>query len=130
MGPGPMCFSGRFPGNFPLADGGSSDTPRRMAKLGILISSGPDRPSFRHGVRFADAALERGLDVYLHCLDDAVSGVRDADLQGLKAKGLKLYACAYGAHQRGLPVDDSAAYAGLTVVSDLVAGTDRFVSFD
>lgn len=101
-----------------------------MAKLGILISSAPDRPSFRHGVQFAEAALGRGLDVYLYCLDDAVSGVRDAALQGLKARGLKLYACAYGAHQRNLPVDDSAAYAGLTVVSDLIAGTDRFVSFD
>jgi sulfur relay (sulfurtransferase) complex TusBCD TusD component (DsrE family) len=101
-----------------------------MAKLGILISSAPERPSFRHGVRFAEAALGRGVDVYLYCLDDAVSGVRDEALQGLKAQGLKLYACAYGAHQRNLPVDDSAAYAGLTVVSDLVAGTDRFVSFD
>lgn len=101
-----------------------------MAKLGILISSGPGRASFRHGVRFAEAALERGLDVYLYCLDDAVAGVRDAGLQGLRGKGLKLYACAYGAQQRGLPVDDSAAYAGLTVVSDLVVGTDRFVSFD
>ncbi len=128
--PGPSCFSGLFPGNFPLARGGTGDTLGLMAKLGILISSAPDRPAFRHGVRFAEAALGRGLDVYLYCLDDAVSGVRDADLQGLKAKGLKLYACAYGAHQRGLPVDDSAAYAGLTVVSDLVAGTDRFVSFD
>jgi hypothetical protein len=28
-----------------------------MAKLGILISSAPDRPSFRHGVQFAEAAL-------------------------------------------------------------------------
>ena len=101
-----------------------------MAKLGILISCGPDRPAFRHGVQLARAALGRGVDVYLYCLDDAVAGVRDPDLQGLKPQGLKLYACAFGAQQRGLPVDDSAAYAGLTVVSDLVAATDRFVSFN
>ncbi len=101
-----------------------------MAKLGILISCGPDRPAFRHGVQLARAALGRGVDVYLYCLDDAVAGVRDPDLQGLKPRGLKLYACAFGAQQRGLPVDDSAAYAGLTVVSDLVAATDRFVSFN
>ncbi len=101
-----------------------------MAKLGILISCGPDRPAFRHGVHLARAALGRGVDVYLYCLDDAVAGVRDPDLQALKPRGLKLYACAFGAQQRGLPVDDSAAYAGLTVVSDLVAATDRFVSFN
>ena len=39
-------------------------------------------------------------------------------------------ACAYGAQQRGLPIDDRAAYAGLTVVSDLMSATDRFVSFN
>jgi predicted peroxiredoxin len=99
-------------------------------KLGVLISAKPEAPSFRHGVRFAAAALGLGCDVYLYCIDDAVSGVRDGELQALKERGLKLYACAYGAHRRNLPVDDAAAFAGLTVVSDLVAGTDRFVSFN
>lgn len=105
-------------------------SPASQRKLGILLTCGPAKPTFRHGIRFANAALERGLDVYLYCLDDAVAGVRDPDLQSLRSRGLKLYACAYGAHQRNLPVDDSAAYAGLTVVSDLIAGTDRFVSFN
>lgn len=99
-------------------------------KLGILISSGPTVASFRHGVRFAAAALEAGCDVYLYCIDDAVAGVSDPELQALRGRGLKFYACAYGAHQRHLPVDDKATYAGLTVVSDLVAATDRFVSFN
>lgn len=102
----------------------------RGRKLGILISAGPDVPSFTHGVRFARAALAAGCDVYLYCIDDAVTGVGSADLQALRPAGLKLYACAYGAQQRGLPVSDLAAFAGLTVVSDLVAGTDRFVSFN
>ena len=52
------------------------------------------------------------------------------DLQALRPRGLKLYACAYGAHRRNLPVDDRAFYAGLTVVSDLISATDRFVSFN
>lgn len=99
-------------------------------KLGVLISASPELPAFTHGVRFASAALQLGCDVYLYCIDDAVVGVGRADLQALRASGLKLYACAYGAQQRGLPVTDQAAFAGLTVVSDLVAGTDRFVSFN
>jgi hypothetical protein len=28
-----------------------------------------------------------------------------------------------------VPLDDRATFGGLTVVSDLVAGTDRFISF-
>lgn len=99
-------------------------------KLGVLLSGRPDSPSFTHGVKFAGAALAAGCDVYLYCLDNAVPGVTRADLQALRGRGLKLYACAYGAHRRHLPVDDSAAFAGLTVVSDLLAGTERFVSFN
>ena len=99
-------------------------------KLGVLISADPSEPSFRHGVEFAAAARGRGCDVYLYCIDEAVRGVRDPQLQSLKAAGIKFYACAYGAHQHGVPVDDAATFAGLTVVSDLVAATDRFVSFN
>lgn len=102
----------------------------RGRKLGILLSTRPELPSFRHGVRLAGAALAAGVDVYLYCIDDGVAGVRDAELQSLKASGLKLYACAYGAQRRRIPVDDAAAFAGLTVVNDLVAGTDRFVAFN
>lgn len=102
----------------------------RARKLGILISCGPQVAGFRHGVGLAGAALAAGVDVYLYCIDDAVAGVGDPELQALRPRGLKLYACAYGAHRRYLPVDDRAAYAGLTVVSDLVAGTDRFISFN
>ena len=101
----------------------------RGKKLGLLLSTLPDQPGFVHGVRLAEAALARGVDVYLYCIDDAVRSVSDPRLQTLKERGLKLYACAYGAHQRGLPVNDQATFAGLTVVSDLIAGTDRFLSF-
>jgi len=99
-------------------------------KLGVLISAGPDSTSFSHGVRLVAAALAAGCDVYAYCIDQAVSGVGRTDVQELKARGLKLYACAYGAHRHGVPIDDRAAFAGLTVVSDLIAGTDRFISFN
>lgn len=102
----------------------------RGRKLGLLLSGRPEQPSFRHGVRLAATALAAGVDVYLYCIDDAVLGVGDADLQALKPKGLKLYACAYGAQRRNIPIDDRAMFAGLTVVSDLMASTDRFLSFN
>lgn len=99
-------------------------------KLGVLLSTRPDQPGFTHGLKLVEAALAKGVDVYLYCIDDAVTGVGDARLQALKARGLKLYACAYGAQRRNLPLNELATYAGLTVVSDLMAGTDRFVSFN
>jgi DsrE/DsrF-like family len=98
-------------------------------KLGLLVSSAPDSTSFRHGVKVAEAALDLSVDVYLYCIDDAVPGVTDPGLQGLKARGLKLFACAYGAHRRKVALSDAAVFAGLTVVSELIASTDRFLSF-
>jgi hypothetical protein len=99
-------------------------------KLGLLLSTRPEKPGFRHGTNLASAALDAGLKVYLYCIDDAVFGVGDPQLQNLKARGLHLFACAYSAQHRSLPPSDLAVFGGLTVVSDLIAGTDRFLSFN
>jgi hypothetical protein len=102
----------------------------RGKKLGVLIACKPDQPGFRHGLRVAEAAMKRGVNVYLYCIDEAVAGVADAELQTLKSGGLNLYACAYGAHKRNLALTEHATFAGLTVVNDIIAGTDRFVCFN
>ena len=98
-------------------------------KLGLLLSTRAGQAGFEHGLRLAEIALEEGVDVYLYCIDDAVHELNHPRLQTLRDKGLKLYACAYGAQRRNLPLDGPAVYAGLTIVSDLIAATDRFVSF-
>ena len=102
----------------------------RGKKLGLLISAHPGQPNFERGLKLADAAMAAGVLVYLYCIDDAVSGVADHRLQALKARGLHLYACAYAANRRNLPRDDQATYAGLSVVNELIAATDRFLSFN
>ncbi len=74
--------------------------------------------------------MDQGLQVYLYCIDDAVSGVADGELQSLKSRGLHLFACAYGAQRRHIPTNDLAVFSGLTLLNDLMAGADRFVSFN
>jgi hypothetical protein len=76
-----------------------------------------------------NAALDSGVRVYLYCIDDAVQAVNSPDLQAIKARGASLFGCAYGAHRRKLPVNDLAAWSGLTVLADVVGSTDKFVSF-
>src|ERR1035437_5827225 len=102
----------------------------RGKKLGVLLSIHPDQPNFERGIRLVETALAEGVDVYLYCIDHAVSGVADSRIQELKTRGLKLHACAYGAHRRTIPLSDAAVFAGLTVVSDIIAATDRFVCFN
>ncbi|MBI1840592.1 MAG: hypothetical protein HYR88_07030 [Verrucomicrobia bacterium] len=99
-------------------------------KLGILVSVAPDAPNFHHALGAAGAAIDAGVVVYLYCIDEAVRGVGHPDLQALRGRGLILYACAYGAHRREIPLTDHATFAGLTVVNDLMAATDRFLSFN
>jgi sulfur relay (sulfurtransferase) complex TusBCD TusD component (DsrE family) len=102
----------------------------RGKKLGLLLSTLPDQPGFQHGLALAETALDEGVDVYLYCIDEAVRGISEPRLQSLAARGLKLYACAYGAQRRDLPINNLATFAGLGVLSDLIAATDRFVSFN
>jgi hypothetical protein len=99
-------------------------------KLGLLLSVAPEHPNFEHGVKLAAAALAQGVQVYLYCIDDAVPGVPHPTLQELKGKGLRLFACAYGAQRRTIGTSDQAVFGGLAVLSDLVAGTDKFISFN
>lgn len=99
-------------------------------KLGLLISSPPPAANFRHGLRLAETALDRGLGVYLYLIDEAVPGIDDPQLQALRTRGLHLFACAFGAKKRNLVTDERATWVGLATASDLIAATDRFVSFN
>lgn len=102
----------------------------RGKKMGILVAAPPDQPGFRHALGLAQSAVQAGVQVYLYCIDEGVTGIADPVLQGLKAKGLNLFGCAYSAQQRGIALTEEAVFAGLTVVSDLMASTDKFVSFN
>ena len=101
-----------------------------MKKLGILVSCDPVHRNYSHAVGLARAALRRGMQVYVYCIDEAVKGIARDEMQKLKNDGAVLYGCAFSARTRDLPIDDLATYSGLTVVSDLLASTDRFVSFN
>ncbi len=102
----------------------------RGKKLGLLLSISPDHVNFSHGVGLAETALASGVEVYLYCIDEAVPGIQDPRIIRLKENGVRLFACAYGAHKRNLTMNDTALFAGLTVVADLMADTDRFISFN
>ena len=111
----------------PVVQSNTARLPGR--RLGILLSTSPGSPSFEHGVKLAQAALTRGVRVYLYCIDDAVSGLETGPMQDLRTGGVQVYGCAYAAERRGLPWQPDMVYGGLALLSDLMAGTDRFLSF-
>src|SRR5260370_25610230 len=98
-------------------------------KLGVLLTTAPTHPNFRPALALMNAAIEGGLRLYLYCVDEGVRSVAAPEVQALKNRGASLFGCAYGAGRRKIPVDDSAAWSGLTVLADVVGSTDRFGSF-
>jgi hypothetical protein len=98
-------------------------------KLGVLLTTPPEHTNFRPAVALMNAALDAGVRLYLYCVDDGVRAVMTPELQAIKARGASLFGCAYGAGRRNIPLDETAAWSGLTVLADVVGSTDRFVSF-
>src|SRR5688572_20855380 len=101
----------------------------RGRKLGLLVCSAPGEPSFNHALRLAQAGLAAGVRLYVYFIDDAVRGLALPPVQELKAGGANVFGCAYAADRRQLQLGDMAVFAGLGTVSDLMAGTDRFLVF-
>jgi sulfur relay (sulfurtransferase) complex TusBCD TusD component (DsrE family) len=99
-------------------------------KLGLMVSTEPAHPNLDTAVGLSGAALARGADVYLYLIDDAVAAVEDARVQALAARGLKLFVCAYGCQKRRLPLSERATNCGLVVLTDIINGTERFVSLN
>ena len=98
-------------------------------KLGVLLTTAPEHPNFRPALALMNGALDAGVRLYLYCVDDGVRSVATPEIQALKARGASDFGCAYGAGRRNIPLDESAAWSGLTVLADVVGSTDRFVSF-
>jgi len=102
----------------------------KKKKLGILLSTSPENKNLTTVVSLAREALHQGIDTYLYLVDDGVKNVERPEIDALSKEGVKLYLCAYGAQRRQVPVSDKAVFCGLVVLSDLVKGCDRFVTFN
>jgi hypothetical protein len=99
-------------------------------RLGLMVSTAPEHPNLDAVLGLSAAALDRGASVYLYLIDDAVAAVEHPRVQALVDHGLRLFVCAYGCQKRRLPLSDRATNCGLVVLADLIAGADRFLSFN
>ena len=101
-------------------------------KLGLLLSTAPSHPSVETVVQLAQAALRRGVEVYLYLIDEGVKVVTDQRYLGLIDAGVKMSVCAYGCQQYGVlmaTVDSRVSLSGLVVLSGIIDGCDRFLAF-
>jgi len=101
-------------------------------KLGLLLSTPPSHPSVETVVQLAQAALRRGVEVYLYLIDEGVKTAVDQRYLALLDVGVKMSVCAYGCQRHGVPtttVDSRVSLSGLVVLSGIIDGCDRFLAF-
>lgn len=101
-------------------------------KLGLLLSTPPSHPSVETVAQLAQAALRRGVIVYLYLIDEGVKTAVDQRYLGLLDVGVKMSVCAYGCQQHGVltsTVDSRISLSGLVVLSGIIDGCDRFLAF-
>ena len=101
-------------------------------KLGLLLSTPPSHPSVETVILLAQAALRKGVDVYLYLIDEGVKMATDQRYLGLIDAGVKMSVCAYGCQQHGVSmatVDSRVSLSGLVVLSGIIDGCDRFLAF-
>jgi hypothetical protein len=99
-------------------------------KLGLLLSTGPEHANLDTVTRLSQAALRRGDDVYLYLIDEGTRCLDTPQISALPTRGAKLFVCAFGAQQMGVPIDARATFCGLVILSDIVSGCDRFLAFN
>ncbi|MBI2527704.1 MAG: DsrE family protein [Candidatus Rokubacteria bacterium] len=99
-------------------------------KLGLMVSTEPAHPNLQTALGLSEAALARGAEVYLYLIDDGVVAVEDVRVQALAERGARLFVCAYGCQKRRLPLSERATNCGLVVLTDIIAGTDRFLALN
>ena len=101
-------------------------------KLGLLLSVPPTHKSVDTVFQLSQAALRQKDEVYLYLIDEGVKNIRDARYEELAARGVKLFACAYGCQQHQVPTDgisDKISLCGLVVLSGLIDACDQFLAF-
>lgn len=94
--------------------------------LGMLLTTAPDSVEFRSGMALAEEAQREGGRVFLYLLDDAVEGAME--MRGLAEQGVRISACAYAAQRRSLTFCEHVVYGGFSMLNDIIAHSDRFVS--
>ena len=103
---------------------------KKEKKIGIMISAAPSSPKFSEGLAAAESSVSARDQVYLYLIDAAVEGINHPRLESIKSSGAHLFACAYSLQHRGLNPPGAATLSGLTVLSDIMASTDEFKSFN
>ncbi len=100
-----------------------------LMKIGILLSTHPEKHDGETVRLIADAALASGDEVYLYLLDEGARFLAQPWVHELVDRGASVYTCAYAAQNRKIPDPGKTTFCGLVVLTQVIEGCDRFLAF-
>jgi len=100
------------------------------SKLGILLTTSPERQDMQTVIKISEAALAAGKEVHLFMMCDGVYGSYCSRLMDLIPKGVQIAQCHHNAEERHieeekLPVKSASQY----IFSGIIADVDRLITF-
>jgi hypothetical protein len=101
----------------------------KLMKIGILLSTHPDRKDGERVRSITDAALAAEDEIYLYLLDEGARFLTQEWVHALVDRGATVYTCAYAAQNRRLSDPGKTTFCGLVVLTQIMEGCDRFLAF-
>ncbi len=98
-------------------------------KIGILLSTHPDKNDGSRVQALVETALSRSDEVYLYLLDEGARFLQEDWIHNLVDRGVTVYTCAYAAQNRRLSDPGKTTFCGLVVLTQVIEGCDRFLAF-
>jgi len=99
-------------------------------KLGILLTTSPEREDMHNVIKLCEAAIDQGKEVSLFMMCDGVYSSYCSNLTDLIPKGVKISQCHHNADERkiveeGNPVESASQY----IFSGILGEVDRLITF-
>ena len=98
-------------------------------KLGLMLMNGPDSQDVYTVIGLANAALDRGIEVDIFMMHNAVLNAAVAGLEKLADRGAKITVCAHNADELRAVRSEKFTYGSQYDHSNIVGDSDRYLAF-
>jgi sulfur relay (sulfurtransferase) complex TusBCD TusD component (DsrE family) len=98
-------------------------------KLGILLTTSPEKEDKYTVIKFTESALNSGIEVNIFLMCDGIYNINDKAFLSLLDKGANITVCAQNAYDKDIPKREGILFGSQYDLAVIVNESDRFLSF-
>ena len=98
-------------------------------KLGILLTTSPEKEDKYTVIKLTQSALNRNIEVNIFLMCDGIYNISDKSFLSLLDKGANVIVCAQNAYEKNIPKKDGILFGSQYDLAVMVNESDRFLSF-